>query len=400
MMGRARAALCGCAGVHAIQDGLGAVTYVLLPILGEAFGLSYAQIGAIRASTNAAMAAFEIPSGLLSERLGERVLLVFGLTVAGLAFVTLQGATGFGMVAACLFVAGVGAAFQHALSSAIVTNTSPEVGRRAALGLYNASGDAGKLGFTGAFTLAITLGFSWQSIVFGMGVVALSGAIGLAALLGASGVGGRPPRHGPDDEVKPAPGWGIRDRGAFTTLAGVVLADIAVQSSFLTFLAFLMLEKGVPASLAGLAVVVTLAGGMCGKFACGVLAERLGLVVSLVVVQLLTALGIVAIWLAPPLLSFFLLPVVGVVLQGSSSITYASVGDLVDETRRSRGFAAIYTLSSAGSIIAPLTFGVVSDHGGLGVAMMLMAALVVAPLPFLRGLHVALSTRAVVSTNT
>jgi FSR family fosmidomycin resistance protein-like MFS transporter len=150
--------------------------------------------------------------------------------------------------------------------------------------------------------------------------------------------------------------------------------------------------------LAGLAVVVTLAGGMCGKFACGVLAERLGLVVSLVVVQLLTALGIVAIWLAPPLLSFFLLPLVGVVLQGSSSITYASVGDLVDETRRSRGFAAIYTLSSAGSIIAPLTFGVVSDHAGLGVAMMLMAALVVVPLPFLRRLHVALSTPAVLPT--
>ena len=74
----------GC-GVHALQDGLGATLYVLLPVLAQAFGLSYAQIGLIRGAKNCAMMAFELPSGMLAERVGERLLLVFGLVCAGAA---------------------------------------------------------------------------------------------------------------------------------------------------------------------------------------------------------------------------------------------------------------------------------------------------------------------------
>ncbi|GIS88434.1 MAG: hypothetical protein CM1200mP18_11440 [Gammaproteobacteria bacterium] len=44
--------------------------------------------------------------------------------------------------------------------------------------------------------------------------------------------------------------------------AAIVFVDIAVQDGFLVFVAFLMIEKNVPASLAAFAVVATLAGGV------------------------------------------------------------------------------------------------------------------------------------------
>ena len=37
------------AGVHATQDGLTSTVYVLLPILAQSLGLSYAQVGTVRA---------------------------------------------------------------------------------------------------------------------------------------------------------------------------------------------------------------------------------------------------------------------------------------------------------------------------------------------------------------
>ena len=107
--------LATCCGIHSLQDGLSAVLYVLLPILAQTFGLGYSQVGIIRATNNSAMMLFEIPSGMISERLGERTLLVFGLVCAGFGYLALSSANGFAAVALTLFVAGFGAAFQHAV---------------------------------------------------------------------------------------------------------------------------------------------------------------------------------------------------------------------------------------------------------------------------------------------
>ena len=66
-------------GAHLIQDGLVALQYVLLPILAQAFGLNYTQVGLLRAISHTAMMGLELPSSLLARSLGNLQLLVFGL---------------------------------------------------------------------------------------------------------------------------------------------------------------------------------------------------------------------------------------------------------------------------------------------------------------------------------
>lgn len=385
--------LATCCGVHSLQDGLSAALYVLLPILAQTFGLSYSQVGIIRATNNSAMMLFEIPSGMLSERLGERTLLVFGLVCAGLGYLWLAAATGFLAVVISLFIAGFGAAFQHALSSSVISNALAGTGRRTALGAYNSAGDVGKLAFAGFFSLAISMGAAWQGVITGFGVMALLAAVVVLVIFRRLDVGSRPLPHVKVGKASEATGWGIRDRTGFTALALIVFLDIVVQSGFVTFVAFLMIEKQVPTSLAAFAVVLTLAGGIFGKFGCGFLAERVGVIRSLVVVECLTAVGIVTILLSPTLIAYFLLPALGLVLQGSSSITYGSVGDLVHGNRQSRGFAAIYSISSAASIVGPIGFGIVGDQFGLMPTMLTMAFVVLLPLPLSLLLRPALAGR-------
>ena len=103
--------LATCCSVHALQDGLTTTVNVLLPILAQAFGLSYAQVGIVKAANVAAMALLEIPSGLLSERVGARILLVFGLFIAGVGYVWLSLAAGFAAILFSLSLAGVGAGY-------------------------------------------------------------------------------------------------------------------------------------------------------------------------------------------------------------------------------------------------------------------------------------------------
>ena len=82
-----------CCGVHILHDGLVDMLYALLPLLREAFGLSYAEVALIRAANKAAMAMFQIPAGLLAERVGERLPLALGTAIAGLGFIGLGFST-------------------------------------------------------------------------------------------------------------------------------------------------------------------------------------------------------------------------------------------------------------------------------------------------------------------
>ena len=375
---RRKATLAACCGTHAVQDGLTTSINVLLPVLAQTFGLGYAQVGMIRAAHSAAMWVLELPSGMLSERFGQRSLLAFGLLCGGTGYLTVSMAGGFHGVLLGLCIAGCGAAFQHSLCSSLVSARFDGPARRTALGAYNASGDAGKLAFTGLLTLLLGAGVAWPGAAFGFGSLALAASAGLLLLLRAARAGEHDPRPGRRGGMGAAE-WGIRHPLGFVTLGGIVFLDTVVQDGFLVFIPFLMLEKGVPASLAGLGVVLTLAGGMAGKLGCGLLAARIGAVRALILVEVLCAAGIVAALLAPAALALCLLPVVGVVLQGSSTITYGTVADLVDERRHSRGFALVYTIVSGAGILGPISFGLLSDAHGLGAAMLAMAGIVLLP---------------------
>src|SRR5512139_363861 len=100
-----RRTLATCCAAHTLHDGLSDVTYVLLPLFAQTFGLSLAQVGLIRSAHRVAMAAFQIPAGLIAERFGTRRLLALGTLVAGISFIALGYAPGFWAILAALFFA-------------------------------------------------------------------------------------------------------------------------------------------------------------------------------------------------------------------------------------------------------------------------------------------------------
>src|SRR5256884_4034421 len=106
---RARAVLATAAGTHFVHDGFSDILYVLLPLWAQEFRLGLTQVGMIRTAYSGAMAAFQLPAGLLAERWGERRLLATGTAVAAGGFLA-PGARGRGLAppAGPRPVAGVG----------------------------------------------------------------------------------------------------------------------------------------------------------------------------------------------------------------------------------------------------------------------------------------------------
>jgi len=80
-----RAAAVAC-GAHALHDGYTDLLYVLLPVWQAEFGLGYAELGALRGVFVGAMASFQIPAGLLAERLGTAAVLALGTALAGAGY--------------------------------------------------------------------------------------------------------------------------------------------------------------------------------------------------------------------------------------------------------------------------------------------------------------------------
>jgi len=373
---REKRTLATCCATHTLHDGLSDASYVLLPLLAQSFGLSLAQVGLIRSAHRAAMAVFQIPAGLVAERFGERTLLVLGTLIAGAAFVALGYAPGFWMILGALFLAGVGSAVQHPLCSAIISHAYPAAGRRAALGTYNFSGDVGKVAFGGVLSLALVAGIPWQGTVFGFGVAGMVMAVAVFLLV----VDSRAAR----EHAAPAPktaGWGIRDARGFAALCLIEIIDSSTRTAFLTFIAFLLIARGFPEGWAAAAVPLVLVGGMAGKLACGLLAERFGIVRMIVVTELATACGILAALALPAAAAFLLLPLLGVVLQGTSSVLYATIGELVEEARLPRAFGLFYTVGSVCGIAAPLGFGLLGDRFGVETAIATIGAAILLTVP-------------------
>jgi FSR family fosmidomycin resistance protein-like MFS transporter len=379
---RARAVLAAACSIHFVHDGFSDILYVLLPIWASEFALTFAQVGIIRTAYSGGMAAFQIPAGLLAERWGERRLLAAGTAVTACGFIAAGMVGGFLSLLLVLLVAGLGSGVQHPLSSSLVSKAYETGPRRAALGTYNFSGDLGKVAVPAAVAFA-ALVVGWRTAAAAYGVVGLVAAAAIFGVLAQLKTGMSEPVV--DDRTK-APlaaqsGWGIRDLKGFQALTAIGMIDNATRTGFLTFLPFALIAKGSSVAGVGTALALLFAGGAVGKFACGLVAERLGVIRTVVLTEAATALGILALIPSPLPVALAILPLMGVALNGTSSVLYGTVADLVAADRRSRAYGLYYTVTIMSSALAPSVYGLLSDLAGVSTTLVVVSALVLTTIP-------------------
>jgi len=387
MIRRARAVLAVACGAHFIHDGFSDILYVLLPVWATEFGLSFTQVGLLKTLYTGGMASFQVPAGILAERRGEARLLVAGTAVTAAGFLV-AGLTGsFVALLACLLLAGLGSGCQHPLSSSLVAKAYETGPRRTALGTYNFSGDLGKVAVPAAVALVLPW-LGWRGAVQVYGVVGLAAASVILVLLGRLGAG-LPAPSPAGAAPERATGAGIRDVRAFTAISAIHVIDNSTRTGFLTFLPFLLIGKGATVQSVGLALMLVFMGGAVGKFACGALADRVGVIRTVVVTELVTGAGILLLLTLPLGACLVALPVLGVALNGTSSVLYGSVADLVSSERRARSYAIFYTLGIGASALSPFLYGLLSDWGGVRVTLAVVGCVVFLTLPFTLPLRAA-----------
>lgn len=374
-----RSLLAACLA-HALHDGYTDGLYALLPVWQAQFGLSYAALAVVRALYYATMGGLQIPADRALRGVSARAALVLSTVLAAMGLLIMAMPFGFAGVCIGLVVAGLGSSIQHPRGSLLVSDSYGEASRRP-LGVYNFSGDLGKAALPALIALLLPI-FAWQSVLGLIAVLGLALAIALGMLT----------------PTLPATPAGVKGtvvggaRGGFPILAAIGALDTATRMGYLLFLPFLIHQRGGDSPMVGLALAVLFIGGAFGKATCGWLGERFGVVGSVMVTEAATALLIVATLVTPLTLTLVLLPLLGVVLNGTSSVLYGTVPELA-KGDTGQAFAVFYTCVIGSGGIAPIVYGALADHGGQAIGVLASAATAVLIVPLVRTLRPYLHSR-------
>ncbi len=374
-------------GAHILHDGYTDLLYVLLPIWQAEFGLGYAEVGLLRALYSGSMASLQVPAGLLAERVGGPVLLGIGTAIAGLGYLIAGASTGFALLVVALLVGGVGSSVQHPVAANLVAQAFSGKQSRNALATYNFTGDLGKMAFPAATAWLLTL-LPWRSTTSVIGVVGLAAA---AAILMMRGLPNRAEKQEAAAERHSAETPAAPTGRGFPLLLAIAMIDSATRMGFLTFLPFLLKLKGADLPVIGTALTLIFFGGATGKLACGWLGARLGVVRAVFLTEGATALGILALVPLPLFGGLAILPLIGIALNGTSSVLYGTVPELVPPEKRQRAFSIFYTGGIGAGALSPVLYGFVSDLIDVPVMMGLIAAVVLLTLPLTWRLRPSLS---------
>jgi len=375
--------LAGACLAHMLHDGYTDQLYALLPVWQSEFGLSYAGLAVLRALYSGTMGGLQVPGDRLIARLGPRLALALATFVAAAGYLVMALPLGFFGLCAGLILAGIGSSVQHPRASLLVANTYGKASR-GPLGIYNFAGDLGKATFPAVVAVLLPI-IAWRPAVGVMSLVGLAVAVALLAVVP------RQPFVAPVEEKATATGREGRGFGLLLTIGAL---DTATRMGYLLFLPFQLHTRGATAPMIGVGLALLFIGGALGKASCGWLGQRLGVVWSVIITEVATAL-LISVTLVLPLVPMLaVLPLLGIVLNGTSSVLYGTVPDLAPKGDIGRGFALFYTGVLGAGGLAPIAYGAIADHSTRSIGILAAAVTAAAIVPLVLALRPLLSSLA------
>lgn len=368
--------LAGASLAHLLHDGYTDQLYALLPVWQREFGLSYAGLAIVRALYYGTMGGLQVPADRLTARLSPRMALALATFLAAAGFLVMALPFGLPSLCAGLIVAGIGSSIQHPRASLLVTESYGKASR-GPLGIYNFAGDLGKAIFPATVALLLPL-MAWRPVVGLMAVFGVAVAIVLLVLL---------PQQPSTPHLEQDDAGKGRDGSGFGLLLTIGAFDTATRMGYLLFLPFLLHAKGGEEVTVGIGLALLFAGGALGKACCGWLGQYLGVVWSVIVTEAMTALLMVATLSLPLTPTLIVLPLLGNVLNGTSSVLYGTVPELSKKCEVGRAFALFYTGVIGSGGLAPIAYGAIADNWGRTVGIVAAALTAAAIIPMVLALR-------------
>ena len=374
---QARRTLLFASATHVWSDLFFALYAPLLPLIKDDLDLTFTEVAMLKSLYAAAMAVLQVPVGFMADRVGEFWLLVGGNIWVAVGLIAMSLAPSFALLLAFTLLGGLGGGTQHPLASGIVSRAYDSKARATAVGTVNFAGDLGKMAAP-AIALVVALSHGWRGTMLIIGIGAIAFFLASTFIRRSVEIGRAEPL-----ESRSANGDGRDDSTTtgFKILSVVGLIDGAVRAAALTFVPFILDDRGMEKTEIFVMLILLLAGGAFGKYICGWFSERHGLISIVWITKASAAVLLVATVYAPMVTIAPLMVLLGVGLNGTSSSLYATVAIFAPQARRSRMYGYFYTTNEIGAFAAPLLFGRLADIFSIRASMALMGLFTATILP-------------------
>jgi MFS transporter, FSR family, fosmidomycin resistance protein len=256
----------------------------IFPLLKDAFGVGYAELGIVMTLMYATSGLMQTPAGILVDRLGAAPVLIGGLGLYSTAVLLYGFAPNLWVLGALAVVAGLGNCVFHPSDYAILSARVEATRLGRAYGLHNF---AGSLGWAAAPIAVLTLTslFGWRVGLAILGGLGLLLTLHLALQAAALTIAGRARRAREAATRSTKMFLSQPILVCFGYFALLAVATVALQA-FLP--SSLISGFGVSFKVASSALTAFLVGSALGMFAGGILADRVECHECLVATGLLT----------------------------------------------------------------------------------------------------------------
>jgi FSR family fosmidomycin resistance protein-like MFS transporter len=353
------------AGAHFWSHVLQLALPPLFPILHDAFGVSFTELGLVMTVFYVASGAGQTLAGILVDRYGAHTLLLAGMAALSTGIVLYGLSPSYWMLLPIAVLAGLGNSVFHPADLAILSHKVQEQRHGRAYGMHSV---LGALGYAAApaFVTVVAAHFGWRAALIACGLG--SGAWTILALANVECLAWRADRAAVGRQRTAATADYLRVFTSPVVLMGFsffALMSFSSQGIQAFGITSFHSGYGLSLALATSAVTAYLAGYAAGTFGGGFLADRTtrhhwvamagtgGGSVMMLAVAVLAGAG----WIVLPLM--FLAGIGYGVTQPSRDV-------LIRQAARGAGtgsiFGFVYSGFDLGSCLGPLVFGALLDH--------------------------------------
>jgi len=341
----------GAGAFSALRMGLPA----LGPQIRHAYGLSLPQVGLAFTAVSAGVMLTLVPWGMLTDRIGERPVMAFGLAGTACALAAAAFAPTYGPLLAGLLLAGMLGASATGASGRAIMGWFSRSERGFALGVRQMALPLG--GALSSLTLPIVAGAGGLRAA----LLVLAGVAATAAVAAALWMREAPASlsaHRLPPLPAPPP---VRDRRIWRLGAGSALLVIA-QSSMLGFLVlFLHDVHGVAAAAAAALLAAVQLTAALARLVAGRWSDRLGRRIGPIRRLALANAGqfalVAALVHGPPVILFPLLLVAAVSSMAWNGLAFTAAAEISGRARAGTAMSIQNMVVAVGSAVAPAAFG-------------------------------------------